>query len=96
MGRTTAIVSPLRYEPGSDTVRIVGTNHCVAAFTGGTFAGARIFTEDRGGATAWPFLDRALHTGFHERNRKLAGTPIASVTWRGWPECCGFTNQRLL
>jgi hypothetical protein len=68
------IVSPLKYEPGSDTVRIVGTNHCVAAFTGGTFAGARIFTEDRGGATAWPFIDRALHTGFHECNR-IRGDP---------------------
>lgn len=68
-GADDRIVSPLRYEPGTDTVRIVGTNACVAAFEGGTFDGTRAFTEDPGGEPAWRFVGRALETGFHECDR---------------------------
>lgn len=68
-GAEDRIVSPLRYEPGTDTVRIVGTNACVVAFEGGAFDGARTFTEDPGGEPVWRFVERALRTGFHECDR---------------------------
>lgn len=70
-GSDDRIVSPLRYEPGTDTVRIVGTNACVAAFEGGSFDGARVFTEDPGGEAVWRYVERALGTGFPERIREL-------------------------
>ncbi len=68
-GGEDLIVSPLRYEPGTDTVRIVATDACVAAFEGGAFAGARTSTELSGGEPAWGYVDRALATGFHECDR---------------------------
>ena len=69
-GMHDRIVSPLRYEPGTDTVRIVGTNACAVAFENGTFDGARTFTEDPGGEPAWRYVERALSTGFHEGDRE--------------------------
>lgn len=68
-GSHDRIVSPLMYEPGTDTVRVVGTGICVAAFDGGSFDGARVFSEDRGGEGAWPYMERALQTGFHQGDR---------------------------
>lgn len=63
------IVSPLLYQPGSDTVRIAGTNVCVAAFPDGTFASARIF-DDPAGSAVWPHLEDALARGFHDADRR--------------------------
>jgi hypothetical protein len=68
-GADDRIVSPLRYEPSTDTVRIVATNACAAVFDGGNFDGARTFTEDPGSEPAWRYVDRALNTGFHECDR---------------------------
>ena len=59
------IISPLRYEPSTDTVRLAGTNVCVAVFTDGRFSRARVFKEDRAGADLWPYVEKALAVGFH-------------------------------
>lgn len=58
------IISPLRYEPSTDTVRVAGTNVCVAVFTDGRFSQARVF-KDRAGADLWPYIEKALAVGFH-------------------------------
>lgn len=63
------IVSPLLYQPGSDTVRIAGTNVCVATFPDGTFGSARIF-DDPAGCAVWPHLEDALARGFHDVDRR--------------------------
>jgi hypothetical protein len=91
------IVSPLRYEPGSDTVRICATKVCAAFFPDGSFASARCFS-DRAGDAAWPYVEEALATGFHSCDlregddfckRRLAW--LAGALWlsAAAPLCCG-------
>lgn len=63
------IVSPLLYQPGSDTVRIAATNVCVASFADGTFASARVY-DDGAGRSVWPHVEQALARGFHECDRR--------------------------
>lgn len=104
-GAEDRIVSPLRYEAATDTVRIVGTNACVAAFEGGTFDGARTFTEDPGGEPAWRYVDRALRTGFHECDRTLGDgyckrrlAWLAGALWLGEssaPLICGVLTREM-
>jgi hypothetical protein len=63
------IVSPLHYQPGSDTVRIAATNVCVASFPDGTFASARVY-DDGAGSAVWPHIEQALARGFHDCDRR--------------------------
>lgn len=62
-GHEDRIISPLRFEPGTDTIRIVATNVCVAVFDG-SFATARVFEHDAAGSHVWGYVARALRTGF--------------------------------
>jgi hypothetical protein len=63
------IVSPLRYEHGTDTVRVVATNACVAAFESELFESAHIFDKDLAGEIAWPFVSRAIAEGISDGDR---------------------------
>jgi hypothetical protein len=54
------VVSPLRYDPGTDTVRALDGDHPVAAFPGGAFARAELADDTH----ARPYLTRALEAGF--------------------------------
>lgn len=98
------IVSALMYEPGTDTVRVVGTGTCVAAFDGGSFDGARVFSEDRGGAAS-PYVERALQTGFHPGDRSRGDAYckrrlawLASALWLealSTPLTCGVLTRAM-
>lgn len=69
-GSEDRLVSPLRYEPGTDTVRIVTTNVCVAYFEGGGFNGARLYLQDPAGEVAWRYVERALATDLPAEERE--------------------------
>lgn len=62
--------SPLRYEPGSDTVRHIPTNYCVVAFQEGRFA-TPILDLDRAASSMRPAVEKALRQGFHSCDTRL-------------------------
>lgn len=57
-------LSPLRYEPGSDTIRHVPTNYCVVAFEDGLFA-KPVLDIDAAAGFLRPAVEDALKCGFH-------------------------------
>ena len=57
-------LSPMRYEPGSDTIRHVPTNICVTAFEDGKFA-SPILDVDKAAAPYLGAVTKALNAGFH-------------------------------
>lgn len=57
-------LSPLRYEPGSDTIRHVPTNICVTAFEDGKFE-VPILDVDKAAAPYLGAVVKALNAGFH-------------------------------
>ena len=57
-------LSPLRYEPGSDTIRHVPTNYCVVAFEDGLFD-KPVLDIDRAARGFQPAVEEALKRGFH-------------------------------
>jgi len=96
------IVSPLRYERSTDTVRVVATNACVAAFESEMFESAHIFEKDPAGEIAWPFVYRALaerpSEGDRARGSDFCKRRLAWMAGALWlratraPLVCGVLN----
>jgi hypothetical protein len=81
-GSDDRIVSPLRYDPASDTIRIVRTGGCLVAFPAGSFEAAQSCAGDSVGESAWPYIERALQTGFHAADRARGdGYCKRRLTW---------------
>ncbi len=57
-------LSPLRYEPGSDTIRHVPTNYCVVAFEDGLFS-KPVLDVDAAASALRPAVEEAFKRGFH-------------------------------